>query len=143
MPFIQHVSHPFSAGRPAATEPRVAMSRLSGVGTTIYFNALVMRALKWMPGDRVDILVGTGADDGTLFIRRNVKGGFKLGTDKKNKREASRVNSKTLFPGEPVKSRACIYDITAEGLYIKVPLIFRATPASADKQYPISMVAAE
>lgn len=114
-----------NSGRP--TNPRVMMRRSVNTGTSICLNEKLLAELRWIAGDRVEVLVGNGDDAGIVALRRG-RSGYKLTMDGGAKR--LRISAKGLLPGEPVRTTECNFSVKDDVLYIAMPdSIFAPRPA--------------
>lgn len=126
MPFIPYQKPTELYHRNQPSEPIVKMRRGDPNGTTVTLNKPLIDSLKWIAGDRVEIMIGTGADEGIIAIRRAPEG-YRLVTDGTNNR--LKVSTRGLFRGGPLSSIACRYSVRDNVLYIEVPKAFTAPQA--------------
>lgn len=105
--------------------PRVAMRRDKQNGTGVILNKVVADHLKWIAGDRVEILIGSGTDEGRIALRRSTTG-YKLVKDD----SSLRISSRGLFPGHKMSITNCAFAIEGQSLVVTVPAAFTEKPVT-------------
>lgn len=140
MAFTPYVANHVSTGRPAGG-PRITARRPANkdgrvMGSQFYVTAALAKRLGWIPGDRVQVQIGTKEDRGTIVVTRKPTG-LKL-SKVGGKAECSGVifTLSGPFAGRALPTLECIYHVSVDGvLTVELPRQFwPAEPSSKPEQ---------